>query len=108
MIRLGDGTEESHEKMQAALNDMWMFTGEMFVSTDYENVMTAEGVAPDLKLLLPKWQERVTAIIEEAMLTIPKGTWMQQGGKDGKHSEHLGYILAELQFMQRAYPGMEW
>ena len=108
VIRLGDGTDESHQKMQQAVNDVWMYTGEMFIPADYETAMQAEGVAPDLARLQPVWMERVNAILGEATLITPSGTWMQQGGKSGSHTEQLGYILAELQFMQRAYPGMAW
>lgn len=108
MIRLGDGTEESHKRAQDAVNDLWMFTGEMFVATDYESVMQQEGIAPDLAQIKVQWMERIKQVMDEATLTIPATGWMQQGGKEGRHSELLGYILAELQFMQRAYPGMEW
>ncbi len=108
LIRLGDGTDESHNKMQHAVNDLWMFTGELFTPTDYEKEMQAAGVAPDLVVVHTQWAEKVKVIFEEATITTPAGTWMQQGGKEGRHTEHLGYILAELQFMQRAYPGMQW
>ncbi|MBC7552824.1 MAG: phenylacetate-CoA oxygenase subunit PaaC [Taibaiella sp.] len=108
VIRLGDGTEESRARMQHAVNDLWMFTGEFFVPAGYETAMQQQEQAPDVAAIKPLWHERVSEIFEEATLTIPAGTWMQQGGKEGRHSEHLGYILAELQFMQRTYPGMQW
>lgn len=108
VIRLGDGTDESHAKMQEAINDLWSFTGEMFTMTAAEQAMADAGVAIDTKQLHSKWLEDVKAIIDEATLTLPENNWMHDGGKNGKHSEHLGYILTELQFMQRAYPGMEW
>ncbi len=108
VIRLGDGTEESHEKMQKAINEMWMYTGELFTPAPYETAMQQQGQAPDLQLIQQQWTERITAVCNEATITLPTGTWMQQGGKEGRHSEHLGYILTELQFMQRVYPGMAW
>ncbi len=109
VIRLGDGTDLSKAKMQEAINERWVYTGEMFTPSEADTAMLAQGIAPNLQSLLPKWQEAVTAILEEATLNIPPAdVWMQQGGKVGTHSEHLGYILTELQFMQRAYPGMEW
>lgn len=108
VIRLGDGTDESHEKMQQALEELWAFTGEMFTmdSTDMQAVQ--EGYGVDLSALMPKWTDQVAAILNEATLALPSGTWMQEGGREGRHTEHLGYILTELQFMQRAYPGMDW
>jgi len=108
VIRLGDGTEESHLKMQHAINDVWPFTGEMFTVSTAEQMMINDGIAVDNALLQNKWKEEVIAILGEATLSVPENNWMQDGGKNGRHSEHLGYILAELQFMQRAYPGMEW
>jgi ring-1,2-phenylacetyl-CoA epoxidase subunit PaaC len=108
VIRLGDGTEESHARMQTAVNELWMYTGELFMMNETDKLMIQQGIGPDLALLKQPWQNRVSSVFEEATLVMPKSGWMQQGGKDGKHTEHLGYILAELQFMQRAYPGMEW
>ena len=108
VIRLGDGTEESHEKMQTALNDLWPFTGEMFRMTALEKEMAEDKTGVDAAALYNAWQQEITAIGEEATMQLPDSTWLQDGGKEGRHSEHLGYILAELQFMQRAYPNMEW
>lgn len=108
VIRLGDGTDESHEKMQQAINDVWSFTGEMFNMSDAEKAMAAEGIGVDTNAIADKWKEQVSEIITQATLTLPEDDWMQSGGKQGKHSEHLGYILTELQFVQRAYPGMSW
>ncbi len=107
VIRLGDGTNESHVKMQTALNDLWPFTGEMFRMTDAEKDM-AGNAGVDTAALYDLWLQEVAAVVDEATLKMPEGAWMQDGGKNGRHSEHLGYILAELQFIQRAYPGMEW
>jgi ring-1,2-phenylacetyl-CoA epoxidase subunit PaaC len=108
MLRLGDGTDESHEKLQLALNDLWMYTGEQFTATDNEQRMLHEKVAPDLAGVKRSWSEKVNEILIEATMTLPGEKWMQQGGRSGRHSEHLGYILAELQFLQRAYPGYKW
>ncbi|MBW7912593.1 MAG: phenylacetate-CoA oxygenase subunit PaaC [Taibaiella sp.] len=108
VIRLGDGTQESHEKMQAALNDLWPFTGEMFRMTDVEQEMADGKTGVDAAALHSQWKQDIVSIIDEATLQLPEGTRLQDGGKDVRHSEHLGYILAELQFIQRAYPGMEW
>lgn len=102
VIRLGDGTKESHERMLNALNNIWNYTGEMFVAADFEK----EEFNPEsLKRL---WDEKVTHIFDEATLPVPGNVYMHTGGKQGRHTEHLGYILAELQYMQRAYPGSTW
>lgn len=110
VTKLGDGTAESKEKMQAALNHFWDYTGELFTSTDLEKEMQAAGVAPIVEDLKDAWQKSIDAILEEATLTITDttGPWHHSGGKIGRHSEHLGFILAELQFVQRAYPNSEW
>ncbi|GAA4466167.1 phenylacetate-CoA oxygenase subunit PaaC [Nemorincola caseinilytica] len=107
VIRLGDGTEESHSRMQQAVNDLWMYTGELFMPNDAE-VAAANAGGVDITKLEAKWTEKVAEIFAEATLAMPAATWMQKGGKKGIHSEHLGYILAEMQYLQRAYPGMEW
>lgn len=108
MIRLGDGTEVSHEKMQNALDELWMFTGELTAMNEVDEIMIAEGIGVDLNKIKPLYDEKVASILEEATLTKPENDWMQSGGKIGRHTEHLGYILADMQFMQRAYPNMEW
>lgn len=108
MIRLGDGTQESHDKLQAAVNDLWSFTGEMFEPSPAEIAMAEESIAVDVKHLKESWMAEVAAIFKEATIEQPTEDWMHSGGKTGKHSEHLGYILTELQFIQRAYPGMKW
>ena len=108
VIRLGDGTQESNERMQKAVTTLWQYTGEMFVSADYEKALAEENIIPDSNLLKDAWMEKVSAILNEATLIIPENTFMQQGGKNGVHSEKLGYILAELQYLQRVYPGAEW
>ena len=108
VVRLGDGTEESHSRMQQAVNELWMYTGELFVLNETDKNMLLQGEGVDLEQIKILWTGRVTAILNQATLTLPVTMWMQYGGKDGNHSEHLGYILAEMQFMQRAYPAMEW
>jgi ring-1,2-phenylacetyl-CoA epoxidase subunit PaaC len=101
VIRLGDGTEESHNRMLYAIDELWRYTGEMFEPAVYETLV-------DISLLKKSWFEKVKEIFNEAALTIPEKTFMQAGGKEGIHTENLGYILTELQYMQRTYPGAEW
>jgi ring-1,2-phenylacetyl-CoA epoxidase subunit PaaC len=108
VLRLGDGTEESHEKIQEAVNTLWQYTGEMFVLSDYEKALAEENIISDVFLLKDAWMEKVKSVFEEATLTIPENVFMQTGGKNGVHSEKLGYILAEMQYLQRVYPGAEW
>ncbi len=109
MMRLGDGTAESHQKIQEAVNDVWMYTGEMFVMDEVDSTLMAEGIAVDLDKVKVLWKEKVTAVLTEATIELPDfDAWMISGGKQGKHSEHLGFVLTELQYMQRAYPNMEW
>jgi ring-1,2-phenylacetyl-CoA epoxidase subunit PaaC len=101
VIRLGDGTEESNRRINLALAELWMFTGEAFEPAAYELV--------DTSLLKKAWTEKVTEIFSEATLELPKPiTWHQRGGKEGKHTEHLGYLLAEMQYLQRTYPNATW
>ena len=108
LVRLGDGTPLSHEKMQTALDDLWMYSGEMFEMDALEAALAEAGVAPDRAALRPAWEARVAAVIEEATLRRPDDGWMQSGGLRGRHSEHLGHILAEMQHLQRAHPGAQW
>ena len=108
VIRLGDGTDESHAKMQAAIADLWSYTGEMFQSDESELALAADGIACDVRTLEPGWRESVDAVLAEATLTLPSGSWMQRGGKQGVHSEELGRMLATMQHLQRAYPGAQW
>ena len=108
VIRLGDGTDESFEKMQSAIDDIWPYSNEMFVMDDIDKQMIEEGIGVDLDMIKVLWNERVNHIFSEALLSRPDDQWMQKGGKQGKHSEQMGYILAELQWMQRAYPGLKW
>ncbi|HEY4110534.1 1,2-phenylacetyl-CoA epoxidase subunit PaaC [Puia sp.] len=107
VIRLGNGTEESHSRMEKALDQLWMYTGELFLPADYEQSLAQAGIAVDLAAIQPLWEERVREVLTEATLTIPASA-MQKGGKQGRHTEQLGYLLAEMQFLQRAYPDCEW
>lgn len=108
MIRLGDGTEESHTRVQAAVDDLWRFTDELFFMNEVDEALLKENIAVDLNEVKSIWKTYVNEIFAEANLQIPASDWQQKGGRIGMHSEHLGFILAEMQFMQRAYPGMEW
>jgi len=108
VVRLGDGTEESHQRMQTAVNDLWSFTGEMFAVDAVDERLAARGIAPNPATLREPWLQHVTEVFRAATLTLPNDAWMQQGGKQGRHTEHLGYLLAEMQFLQRAYPGAKW
>jgi ring-1,2-phenylacetyl-CoA epoxidase subunit PaaC len=108
MVRLGDGTEESHRRAQTAVDDLWAYTGEMFHADESERALIERGIAVDPAALHPQWQQTVSGVVTEATLTLPKSGWMQQGGRSGKHSEHLGHLLSELQSMQRTFPGATW
>ena len=108
VVRLGDGTDESHQLMLKAIDDLWIYTGELFLAAGYELQAANEEIGIDVTLLKPKWEEKVKEILTEGTLSYPGKVFMQTGGKEGRHSEYLGYILADLQFMQRAYPGCEW
>ncbi|WP_039786315.1 1,2-phenylacetyl-CoA epoxidase subunit PaaC [Herbaspirillum huttiense] len=109
MIRLGDGSEESHRRMQEAIDALWMYTGELFTTDADDQAMQQEGVAPAPDAIRAQWLQHVQEILTEATLqTPPADAWMQSGGKQGKHTEHLGYLLAEMQFLQRTYPGASW
>jgi ring-1,2-phenylacetyl-CoA epoxidase subunit PaaC len=109
IVRLGDGTQRSHDMMQAAIDDLWMYTNELFQADAIDEAMAAQGVGPDLASLREPWLNHVCKVLEEATLKLPPmNAWMQKGGKQGVHSEHLGYLLAEMQFLQRAYPGAQW
>jgi len=108
VVRLGDGTAESHRRLQEALQDLWPYTGELFDPAAYETYNTDLAIGVDLSAIRSPWMEQVRSIFQQATLSVPEDTWMQSGGKNGLHSEHLGYILADLQFLQRAYPGCTW
>lgn len=108
VIRLGDGTALSHQRMQAALDDLWSYTGEMFTADATEQELIARGIAADPTALRAAWQARLAEVFATAGLALPAGGWMQSGGKQGRHGEKFGYLLAEMQFLPRAYPGSQW
>jgi ring-1,2-phenylacetyl-CoA epoxidase subunit PaaC len=108
IVRLGDGTEESKARVQAALDELWRFTDELFTPDEIDLDMAAQQVAPDIAALKPKWIARIDEVLREATLTRPADTTYPWHGKSGRHTEHLGYLLAEMQFLQRAYPGAQW
>jgi ring-1,2-phenylacetyl-CoA epoxidase subunit PaaC len=108
VIRLGDGTEESHSRMQRAVDELWQFTGEFFETDAVDQTMVQEKIGPDPRTFQTIWMDRVKSTLAEATLGLPETGWMQQGGKRGIHTERLGYLLAEMQFLQRAYPGAQW
>ena len=112
VIRLGDGTAESKRRMQSALDDLWMYTGEMFAPDATELALVETGAAADVRKLHDRWLSNVRDVLRQATLSLPTGVWMQgaegRGGKQGVHTEHLGHMLAEMQFLPRAYPGLQW
>jgi ring-1,2-phenylacetyl-CoA epoxidase subunit PaaC len=108
IVRLGDGTEESHSRTQTGIDHLWAFTGEMFAIDDSERGLIDNGIAIDPATLRQQWLKTVSAVVSEATLDLPKSDWMQQGGRSGRHSEHLGHLLSELQSMQRTFPGATW
>jgi ring-1,2-phenylacetyl-CoA epoxidase subunit PaaC len=108
VIRLGDGTEESHTRAQAALDELWMYTGEMFHAGADEQALIAAGVAPDRAAIKPGWDATIDRVLREATLKRPPDAWMQMGGRLSQHTEHLGRMLAEMQVLHRAHPGAKW
>lgn len=108
LVRLGDGTEESHRRAQQALNNLWQFTQELFSADTVDDEMARGGVAPVLEDLRPRWSARVDEVLGEATLKRPADVPYTWHGKRGDHTEHLGYLLAEMQFLHRAYPGATW
>jgi ring-1,2-phenylacetyl-CoA epoxidase subunit PaaC len=108
VVRLGDGTEESHRRVQEALNDLWRFTQEFFAADEVDAEMARTGIAPSLADMAPRWSSRVDEVLREATLARPTDVPYSWHGKRGDHTEHLGYLLAEMQFLHRAYPGASW
>jgi ring-1,2-phenylacetyl-CoA epoxidase subunit PaaC len=108
VARLGDGTEESHTRMQRAADELWQFTGELFEIDAVDEAMVQEKIGPDPRTLQSPWMDRVRSTFAEATLAWPEAGWMQRGGKCGIHTERLGYLLAEMQFLQRAHPSAQW
>lgn len=109
VVGLGDGTDESHEKMQAALDRLYPYVGEMFESDAYDAVLAKAGIAPDPASLRGEFDALVTKVIARATLTLPEGDFAHSGGRTGRmHTEHLGHMLTQMQWLQRAYPGSKW
>ena len=108
VIRLGDGTDESRARMQKALDRLWPYTGELFQSDAVDLAVAEAGIAPAPESLKAEWDRVVAEVMAEATLTLPEGTFQHKGGKSGRHTEALGFILADMQFLQRAYPGATW
>ena len=108
LVRLGDGTDESHARVQASLDNLWRFTGEMFAPDDLDDEIRAAVDGPYLEVIETRWRENVAAIVAEATLELPGDQWMASGGKQGRHTEHMGFLLAEMQHLQRAHPGASW
>ena len=108
VIRLGDGTEESHRRMQAGVDAMWRFVGEMFETDELVAGLAEHGVVPDHSGFAAEWDERIDAVLTAATLARPTDPYQRSGGRSGFHTEHLGHVLAEMQWMQRTYPGLEW
>jgi ring-1,2-phenylacetyl-CoA epoxidase subunit PaaC len=108
VIRLGDGTEESHAHAAAALDELWAYTGELFAMDAAERILAADGIAVDRAALKPHWQATIDRVLREATLQRPPDGWMQGGGRAGRHTEHLGHLLAEMQVLHRAHPGAVW
>ncbi len=108
IIRLGDGTEESHNRIQNSINALWRYTDELFFENQIDQTLSSAIQLPNLTEVKHEWLINVKHVLNEATLTIPGNNWQFKGGREGMHSEHLGKILAEMQFMQRAYPNMEW
>lgn len=108
VVRLGDGTAESHRRMQSALDDLWSYTGEMLESDEVDQALLDQGIVPEPASVSTAWTEQVSATLNAATLRWPENSHVRRGGKRGVHSEHLGFVLAEMQFLQRAYPGATW
>jgi ring-1,2-phenylacetyl-CoA epoxidase subunit PaaC len=108
VIRFGNGTEESEQRLKTAFADLWQYTGEMFETDEVEELILKAGIGADLKALKPKWEKEIHELLGKAGLSVPENTFMQKGSRRGIHSEHLGYILAEMQALPRMYPDAKW
>lgn len=108
MLKLGDGTPESHRRAQAAIDDLWRWTGELFEMDDLELALVADGIAVDRRALREPWRGEVRRVLSAATLAMPDDGFMHRGGREGKHTEHLGHLLAEMQIVARSFPGAEW
>ena len=108
VVRLGDGTEESKEKIQESINSLWMYTGELFEMDEINHAALNSGIGVDLEKIKDLWKRNIAEVLDAATLTMPEDGWMQTGGKIGTHSEHLGYLLAEMQHIPRMHPEAKW
>lgn len=108
VLKLGDGTAESHARMQRAVDELWRFTGELFLTDDVDRVMVEQGIGVDPASLQARWRERVDAVLRAATLRTPADGFMARGGRLGRHTEYLGHLLAEMQSVSRAHPGASW
>jgi ring-1,2-phenylacetyl-CoA epoxidase subunit PaaC len=108
LVRLGDGTEESHRRVQESVNELWRFTGEMFEADEIDTIVERAWGGPNLEKLRERWLADIDAILINATLDKPEDGWMASGGKAGRHTEHFGYLLAEMQYLQRSHPGASW
>ena len=108
MLRLGDGTEESHDRTQAAIEEIWGYTHEMFEQDEIEKRLISLGIAADAEIIRDEWSDSVSNVLKQATLDISSAEWAVRGGRDGYHTENLGHILAELQYVHRAYPDCSW
>jgi ring-1,2-phenylacetyl-CoA epoxidase subunit PaaC len=108
MLRLGDGTEESHQRIQNSVNELWRYAGELFMTDEVEQRLVAAGIAVDSSKLEAPWRAQVDDVLRRAGVTTPSVNWMQRGGRFGRHTEHLGHMLAEMQILQRQHPGASW
>ncbi len=106
--RFGNGTEESKKRLQTAMNELWRFTGELFESTEEDKKLAAEGLAVDFASLKEAWEKDIHALLQQANLQIPENTYMQTGGRKGVHTEHLGFLLSEMQVLPRMLPEAKW
>lgn len=108
-LRLGDGTEESRKRMQKGIDDLFMYTGDLFATTENDKQLVAAGIIPDVSSLKNAWSEKISRVLAEATLKMPAAdTWQMTGSRTNRHTEHLGYILAQMQYVTRAYPGNKW
>ncbi len=108
LVRLGDGTDESHRRAQASVDELWRYTGEMFEADEIDTIVEKAYDGPNLEELRERWRADIEAILVNATLDRPEDGWMASGGKAGRHSEHLGYMIAEMQYLQRSHPGASW
>ncbi len=109
VLRLGDGTAESREKTVQAVNELWMYTRDLFDMDSVDRNLLTAGIAPDMNLVKEKWEQKITGVLKESTIPVPPSdAWMASGSREGKHTEHLGYLLAEMQILPRTYPGASW